>query len=224
LGRSPSRVYDDFVSGPTYNEDDPQYTGSQQLEDLEHRRCGSHRQSWDRTYEADSEARVPFELLRSCRQICSEATPVFWATNTLSFEDADTLKHFMADRTTLQKGWIRKLHLRMSLCCQHRVYPWQQALKMPMIRSLKALKVLHIDIEQDMWPCEGSDGKAVTRQSNFQLVTTFQVLPLECATVVVRNYRLGVRLSKFWLPYYERLKLAQAMRQELMVPHGKELH
>lgn len=52
-------------------------------------------------------------ILRTCRQVYTEATQVLWETNIFSFNDVNSYHRFMDSRNASQMGSIRKLRLAM---------------------------------------------------------------------------------------------------------------
>ena len=93
--------------------------------------------------------KVPGQLLRVCRQITTEAHPILWATNTLSFRRRDDLSAWMKKRLSAQKALIKSIHVDFSW--RQQLYD-QEVGNFGVVKSLVNLQQLHLYAEDDYNP------------------------------------------------------------------------
>ena len=98
-------------------------------------------------YCGDRKELMHLTLLRSCRQIYVEANSILWTTNTYSFKNAITFKHFMRTRSIHQKRTIRKVRFDFPLDPAGVGASWDSALNTALIRSMSGLRCLRIHLD-----------------------------------------------------------------------------
>lgn len=73
--------------------------------------------TWKKPWECDGTKydydgdRLPISLLRTCRQVYSEAINLLYSSNIFSFRDADTLQRFLCSMPSQRKDHITTIHL-----------------------------------------------------------------------------------------------------------------
>ena len=188
---------------------------------LEHHNCDWWDDALDSLIGRDRKVRL--ELLRTCRQIFQEANPILWPSNTFSFDDPDSLKHFMANINHVQRQLLSKIRFHMDFSTDHEKRKWDITLiRAPLVASLKNLKTLHMYIEQGLIdlncePLSNAQEKLVTT------ITKLNIVPLQHVTVIIQNCEYGIPLNLL-LPQEARLDWAERMMQKLlqskMLPSG----
>ncbi|CAF9928519.1 MAG: hypothetical protein HETSPECPRED_006870 [Heterodermia speciosa] len=88
------------------------------------------------------------KLLRACRQIYAEASPILWNTNTFSFRTAGSCLAFFQGCRKEQKAALRSLHLVVDI--DQGSKSWNLALREPLIRDLKGLLNLRLIIKSSI--------------------------------------------------------------------------
>ena len=150
--------------------------------------------------------RPQLHLLRVCRQTYIEACPIMWITNTFSFDKAGTLESFFNNRKVTQKQLLKRLHLRMEWWeeeakmvgwAERANNEWHRKMKLPLIKTMKGLRSLHIDCSQSLLTKSSimSNGAVpgtpkyndLERTYN-EPITNFRVLHLEDVHISVTNH------------------------------------
>ena len=164
--------------------------------------------------------------LRVCRQIYNEADRVLWSTNTFSFHDEATFRHFMGTRTACQKRLLRKLRLQIN-CVANEEAAWSRVLGITLIRSLVGLRSLRLqmnhtmDTETYQWIKALGLGKMMQMRLGF--VQKMKVLPLSEVEVFVCDDSGGwPRKGEVMWAAEDRAEYADAIRRLLLDPKGVE--
>ena len=164
--------------------------------------------------------------LRVCRQIYTEANSVLWSTNTFSFYDEATFRHFMDTRTTCQKRSLKKLRLQIN-CVANEEAAWSRVLGMKLIRSLVGLRSLRLqmnhitDVETYQWA--KALGLEKMMQGRLVFVQKMKVLPLNEVEVFVGDDSLRwPRAGAVMWAAEDRAEFAEAIRRVLLDPDGAE--
>ncbi|KAI4179936.1 MAG: hypothetical protein LQ348_005294 [Seirophora lacunosa] len=169
-------------------------------------------------------------VLRASRQIYVEANRILWATNTFSFADGPTLKHFMKTRNVYQKRLIHSLRFDMNWICQGEK-EWNSALNMATIRSWTGLRALRLrisfDPDQELWghPVD----TFVQDSSETEGLWKLSILPLTSAEVSMHDYphRDPCLAFGFQAEYWQQSDMdecAEEIRQVLLNPKGAETY
>ena len=136
---------------------------------------------------------VPFAI---CRQLYQLANSILYARKTFSFDDALSLRHFLARLDPNQKKMIRSLHLSRpsSRLC---MFPsakkaWMKALEPSSIRSLEGLRTVHLCVDMNMplprYPWDSDIPDYDERlSSDLEPFLQLRVLPLTKVTVVIND-------------------------------------
>lgn len=91
--------------------------------------------------------RVRLDLLKTCRRVYNEATPILWYNSIFSFESAYTARKFMQERTAAQKGLVKQLRFNMHVPNDFGPYGWSTLLDSTFVTTLPALRTLHLVID-----------------------------------------------------------------------------
>ena len=86
--------------------------------------------------------RLYYHLLCTCRQIHTEAFPLFWSTNTFCFEDSAVMPVTFQKWLPHQKALIRKIRLDIAWFFLND--EWESHLKGANLASLQSLERIHI--------------------------------------------------------------------------------
>ena len=171
------------------------------------------------------------EVLRSCRQIYSEAMPILWSTNTFGFSDPATFRDFFALLNGIQKKILRKVHLAIQWeRMEHQ--EWRTVLNMTLIRSLTGLRELYLCVEQTGRPriFEDLDSPLYDAKldSRLDCLSRLQVLPFEHVTAIFgnslkvpRSYHFPDEPIRRWT-CDEKRELADIITRQLLDPNGEE--
>jgi hypothetical protein len=78
--------------------------------------------------------------------------PILWGTTTRSFIHGKEFCKFMRERATIQRHFLRKLHLEVEMLNQRdwvlsAASRWNRIIKEPILKKFRALEVLHVDIK-----------------------------------------------------------------------------
>ena len=144
-------------------------------------------------------------ILRTCRQIYTEANQVLWESNIFSFNDVPSFTRFMRERTNFQKRLIKKLRL-VVVFALHGTPLWSDAITMPLIRSLQGLRELWLCINA-RFPASyfDKDYKARCFETKYlEGARKLATLPLTRAKVLITNKYLGNYDAHWKLGYYEQ--------------------
>lgn len=170
-------------------------------------------------------------LLRTCRQLYTEANPVLWETNIFSFNDVHSFTCFMNDRTNHQKSLLKKLRLAMGFRPVG-VPSWSKSLTMALVKSLQGLRFLWVSIHhrpQIRFETLEKIGVliwTVFHATHLDGIRKLATLPLTWVRVSVTNKNLGdydlSDLSKLWTQQ-QREKYADMIRTRLLAVDGAEL-
>lgn len=131
-------------------------------------------------------------ILRTCRQIYTEANQVLWESNIFSFNDVPSFSRFMGERNNFQKRLIKKLRLVVVFSLQGTPL-WSDAITMPLIRSLQGLRELWMCINARL-PASYFDEEYKARcfQTKYlEGARKLATLPLTRAKVSISNRYLG---------------------------------
>ena len=177
--------------------------------------------------------KVPGQLLRVCRQITTEAHPILWATNTLSFRRRDDLSAWMKKRLSAQKALIKSIHVDFSW--RQQLYD-QEVGNFGVVKSLVNLQQLHLYAEDDYNPNGRSAALSIDNlqewwhrnQATLHADSTlnYKQLPLKNVTVVLTAGKHGpmnpVVLPKDDWRQRERVIFAQTVRHRLLASEGAQ--
>ena len=164
--------------------------------------------------------------LRVCRQIYNEADRVLWSTNTFSFHEKDTLRHFMGTRTTCQKRSLQKLRLQIDSVANEEK-AWSSVLGLKLIRSLHGLRSLRLQMndimDADNYQWMKAHGLDNMIQMRLGFVQKMKVLPLNEVEVFVceENEPWPVKDAVLW-DAEDRAEFADTIRRILLDPKGGE--
>lgn len=166
--------------------------------------------------------KLRLEVLRTCRQVYSEANPILWSTNTFSFEDQYSFTHFVDVRSAVQKRLLRCIRLTMVLS-HPRGNMWNDALSMAVVKSLRGLRVLHVHIRHRFH--EESSLKRwnvsqTMRNQPVQALLRLQTLPLEIVTVIFDKHPQ----SSTSMRRAVELRVSSYIRTQLLVQDGLEAY
>lgn len=163
---------------------------------------------------------VPIQVLQACRQIYTEANPMFWATNTFSFRDPGEYRGFMEDRTSAQKATLTKLHLDMDWADRSYGHAWEMyGSSLAMIRGFRNLKSLSIHIDHG-FPSAKMLMPHVWNRS-LEALSRYRVLPLQSVQVVVMNAVETEDASPDEsMTHQECVALAEEIREPLLDANG----
>ena len=136
-------------------------------------------------------------LLRTCRQVYTEANPVLWETNTFSFNDAHSLRCFMGEITNHQKGLMKKLRLAMIFYTGGAPL-WSTPLTLPLVESFQGLRNLWLVIRYREHATRfeeienaGLLERMVSQSMYIGGIEALATLPLTSVKVSVTNKGLG---------------------------------
>ena len=144
-------------------------------------------------------------ILRTCRQIYTEANQVLWESNIFSFNDVPSFSRFMGERTNFQKRLIKKLRL-VVVFALHGTPLWSDAITMPLIRSLQGLRELWLCINS-RFPASLFDNEYKARcfeTKYLEGARKLATLPLSRAKVSITNKYLGNYDAHWKLGSYEQ--------------------
>ncbi len=88
---------------------------------------------------------LPLQILRSCRQMYTEANQILWSTNTFSFNRGIAFKCFMGARTLIQTRALKRLRFQMDYSEEHK--DWNSALNFAAVRSQHGLRHSRLSID-----------------------------------------------------------------------------
>jgi hypothetical protein len=168
---------------------------------------------------------MPIHILQTCRQIYTEANPIFWATNTFSFQEPGEYRDFMEDRTSAQRATITKLHLDMDWTGPTMGFAWETyGGSLRMIRSFRNLKTISIHIEHGF-----PSAKRILPlywDGGLEALRRYRVLPLDSVYVVVMNAKhtsddRGSHRETL-MTHQERVSLAEEIRQPILDSDGEK--
>lgn len=91
-----------------------------------------------------TDAHLDLRILRVCRQLYHECSPVVWTTNTFSFDDGVLFSDFMSERSFIHKKLMKRLHLHTN---DPPGTSWNAVSTVKLIRSLQGLRELLIRCE-----------------------------------------------------------------------------
>lgn len=169
-------------------------------------------------------------LLRTCRQVYTEANQILWSTNTFSFNDATTFERFMETRDSFQRRTVQKLRLVIHWTFEGE-REWNPAIRLPLIRSLQRLRRLELLIGHEMDTesyskfknGHGLDAPLETRFAEF--LRKLSVLPLNSVhvKVVSEDMHPAGPLVSLWTEE-DQLESANVLRARLMNPDSADNH
>jgi len=95
---------------------------------------------------------IDLKVLGACRQLYEESNYLLWATNTFSFDDANSLNKFLASLNPAQKRNLSGIHISAEVdhaqiarwWCEQ----WSLSLKMSYINMLRGVQNLHLCFQQ----------------------------------------------------------------------------
>ena len=136
-------------------------------------------------------------LLRTCRQVYTEANRVLWQTNTFSFNDAHSFSCFMGERNNHQKGFMKKLRLAMNLFSGSGPL-WSRRLTLPLVEPLQGLRYLWLAIHYRQTAARfeeienaGLLESDISHSMHLDGIRALATLPLTWVKVSVTNKDLG---------------------------------
>ena len=167
-------------------------------------------------------------LLRTCRQIYTEANQVLWETNIFSLDDARTFVRFMDTRNTHQRGLINKIRLVMRLG-PGSDWEWNDALDMPRVKSFQGLRFLWLAINERQTAKQFEEHERlgllhrimIDSKSGDAILRRLATLPLTKVNVVVTSkdfyydYREPIHPSDLWTRQQQE-KCAELIRARLL--------
>lgn len=158
--------------------------------------------------------RVHLAILRVCRQAYVEVNPIFWGSTTWSFVHALDFCRFMHERNTIQRRFLRKLHLDIdkSVYSGFDVRYGMTARKI--LEKLRAVEIMHVDVRADR-----SVADSIMIDSwlgnKFSHIMALQFLPLKTVTVtVMEKTRHSPRI------HIAKIDKAEAIRMALLDYRG----
>ena len=165
-------------------------------------------------------------ILRTCRQVYTEATQVLWESNIFSFNDAFSFHRFMDSRDALQIASIRKLRLTIS-------YGWSEwySIVSQAPGSLPGLRELWLSINDI--PTMGSNRE----YGQLRILRRFRVLRGFLTTRIDLAMLVRVEVAFFSKDLHEyagpgarsawnkqeRQEYAEVLREMLLSPNGVDL-
>ena len=137
--------------------------------------------------------RLYFQLLVTCRQIYTEAFPVFWSTNIFCFEYSDIMSLVFQNLLPHQKALIK--HVRLDIMWFVMNHQWKQNLKAANLSSLQSLQKIDIVTHTDK--IFGPMKARVQRRRSRLVKSIFKMLAYRpfLTIVVTRNGRVYRRLG-----------------------------
>jgi len=150
--QSEQDVYDETVSGNAMVPEDesPDYFVASCMR--LHEGCSMSEGGSKRLLPEEYEAlTLDLRVLGACRQLYEEANHLLWATNTFSFDDANSLNRFLGSLNPAQKRNMSGMHISAKLDhwgSGRWDQAWSVALKMPYINMLRGVQNLHLCFEQ----------------------------------------------------------------------------
>ncbi|KAL8732762.1 MAG: hypothetical protein Q9166_002543 [cf. Caloplaca sp. 2 TL-2023] len=166
-------------------------------------------------------------ILCASHQIYTEANRILWTTNTFSFADGPTFKHFMKTRNIHQKRLVGNLRFEMHWGDAEEKH-WNSALNMALIRSLTGLQTIRLqitcDIEGELW--HATRDRFVWDTSYAEGLRKLSILPLTSAKVAIRkspNYRNWGFDGELWRKK-DMDTCAKEVRKMLVNPRGAEIY
>lgn len=193
---------------------------------IRHKRC-ARLIDLDPDYESEfkigcgPEHRLQLALLRTSRQVYCEANHILWSTNTFSFNHAATAKMWLSNRNATQKRSLKKLHFTLPGRDEEES-AWKSVFPMKIVKTLVALRLLRLCIEQyalveeieDVICRPGTGWKSWTEG-----ILRFQALPLKKVAILFSNpssneYR--------FLSLAKRVEYAQILEKRLLHPNSVE--
>ncbi|KAI4250324.1 MAG: hypothetical protein LQ352_005377 [Teloschistes flavicans] len=167
-------------------------------------------------------------ILRSSRQIYVEANEILWTTNTFSFTEPIAFKHFMSTRNVHQKRLLRSLRFEQEWFFPECSKGWNNALLLPMVRSLSGLRHLRLHITHSMeatlyesvgvsslpkWPLNSSFCEGLEKLS---------ILPIQSVEIAMVSPLYGARVGE-WTEEQKK-EAAGRIRHLLLNPNGAEVY
>lgn len=171
---------------------------------------------------------LPLRILRSCRQIYTEANQILWSTNTFSFDEGIAFKCFIGTRTLIQKRALKKLRFQM-YWHQGGHKDWNSALNIALIRSLHGLRHLRLSIEYSL---ASKDYQFTKKNFTGPYRTIFKGGLEKIATLPLTHVEISVKDSvcteedgyeHVWSEA-ERTDYAEGIRNLLLNPKGAEIY
>lgn len=175
--------------------------------------------------DCDGHEMMHLGVLRSCRQIYTEANRVLWTTNTFSFADPATFKRFMMTRNIHQKRFIRSLHLKMHLDLSCAIKDWNSFLNMSLVKSLCGLRqlALHITFGMSATSYERAKSDHYLYPAIYcESVQRISTLALTEVDVFVENPEYNS--SDLLWTKSDRKEFAEHLRDILLNPKGAEVY
>lgn len=197
-----------------------------------HQRCNS---GLDYYYDPDfmyyDHETIPLRILRTCRQMYTEANQILWSTNTFSFSDPATFKHFVGTRSLMQKRTLKKLRLEMDWdMAEHR--DWNSVLNIAVVRSLQGLRQLRLQIDYAL-ESKGFEYQKSTFSNSSPYCLTHVICLKKVAILLLTHVEIVVKTSayaesndryeKLWSKA-ERAEYAECLRTLLLDPKLKSTH
>ena len=182
-----------------------------------HSLCGSQPVRWTRSFMPPWRTRACekpcLNVLRVCRQLYSEATPVLWQTNVFSFLGSAPLQNFIHMLTPVQKKALRKIHF------DHQdPRHWLEAIEVKDIETLTGLRDLHVSMFYHVRPATLMKWKTDEqwREGRMKPFLRWRILSLQNVTVVftdeIRHRPLLTRK--------EESAIAEELKHQLLDPNG----
>jgi hypothetical protein len=157
---------------------------------------------------------IPIQLLRVCRQVYTEAHPIFWDTNTLSFTIPGDYRTFLEAHRPATDMLLSKLHLDMDWTKAHMARFFLYLPAFSLLDTLENLRSLSIHIAR---------GYAIPIDPLSQVLQENKSLPLREAYVVITNAKRdpppACRPDDL-MPQNERLAKAEQIRNILLNTDG----
>lgn len=175
---------------------------------------------------------LQLSLLRVCWQLHREGCAILWTTNTYSFEDAFSFRHFLNDLNTEQRKALAKLHVD-ALWDTLSLKDWDESLSARFSKQLPALTTLHATFDQnfghrDMNSFLRLEALGFTLFHVLELLLRIQVLPLKHATVIIADdvsnqnghFVISLYRDARWAIEKKR-QVAEALRLKLLNSKGE---
>ena len=115
-------------------------------------------------------------VLAVCRQLYEESNIILWKSNIFSFDDPNSFTEFVGSMNRAQKSKLSKIHLSLNIPIDEssawRIERWAKAIPGRILTPLKAVKTVHLTIDQySSWDPEFSPTDSVTHSTSQAWVT-----------------------------------------------------
>ena len=201
-----------------------------------HSRCSIHLEQYDtlvsencrlkRERDQSLYEEMHLTALRVCRQMYNETNSVLWSTNTFSFNNEATFRHFMGARTAYQMRLLKNLRLQINSVAKEED-AWSRVLGVTLIRSLRGLRSLRLQmnysLDTETYQWVKARGLGGIMQTRLPFVQRMKVLPLnEVEVFVCDDSERWPRPGAVMWAAEDRAEYADAIRRVLLDPKGVE--